>query len=658
MNDEEEILNLLDEQGVEPTPEPEPNPATEPVIMPNVDNNGVQTVSDSDVETVDEGGVQTLPDVAPPAPAAAPPPGKMSDDIPLLLAQGATFGGREEIIGGLYGAVEGAKNLPQGPGAALKAAKAKYEQVMADEHNKTQEARARSPYLSVGLEALGSTAAPMMGVVGGMGKGLVGMVGTGMANAAVTGALESPGDRVGGALRAAPLGGLIPAAVGGAGKLATSGLAATGAGMLAPGLDTALYADLLRNPALRQQTLSARSRYPDIAAAGEQVGDLLGDTIGAVRSSSVASKMAGNEALIQQGFLDKPLDNAVNYVERKLQFAEMPENALNYSAEIKQTLQKALANLKGYFPNANKISGKVAQRNALDLEIKELQKKLQLAQTSANKSALMKQRAAKLETEIQNKQAKLDPLAKEVDDVLINGYHEARQDLDDVIDWDSDSNIRRPSRADQEIAKETRDYIDSVMKTSKDWRVHDEVYATWAPLEKALKKQIMEAGGTGNVSYKKVWSLISGAGGDASAADKKRLLDEFSDYVTKNFSNNLQIMDKLQKFQKMTQDLTLAKRFQGMGAATGTTTGRIGAAIANPTRFAASPVFFPTVFLQALDKANTAKEFLEKIHPALPTGVRNRVIIMVNQALKQKPDLSVEEAAKIVQNQVQQGEQK
>lgn len=653
MKDEEEALNLLDEQGVEL------NPAFEPAPAPNMDNNGVETVSDSDVEVVDEGGVQTLPDVAPPSPAAAPlPPGKLSDDIPLLLAQGATFGGREEIIGGLYGAVEGAKNLPQGPGAALKAAKAKYEQVMAEEHNKTQEARARSPYLSVGLEALGGFAAPVPVGALTMGKGLTKAVGTGLTTAAAGGALESPGDRVGGALRAAPLGGLIPAAAGGVGKLATSGLAATGAGMLAPGLDTALYADLLRNPALRKQTLSARTRYPDVAAAGEQVGDLFGDVVGEVRGASVASKLAGNEALIQQGFLDKPLDNAINYVERKLQFAELPENALNYSAELKQTLQKALASLKGYFPEANKMSGKVAQRNALDAELEDLQNKLALAQASSNKSALMKQRVAKLQTEIQNKQAKLDPLAKEVDDVLINGYHEARQDLDSIIEWKPGNNVPRPSRADQALAKETRDYIDSVMKTSQDWRVHDEVYAAWAPLEKALKSQIMESGGTGNVSYKKVWSLISGAGGEASAADKKALIDEFSAYVTKNFSNNPNIMSKLQKFQEMTQDLTLAKRYAGMGAATGMTTGRLGAAIANPTRFIASPVTFPTVFLQALDKANSAKEFLERIHPSLPTNLRNRVIIMVNQALKQKPDLTVEEAAQIVQNQVQQGEQK
>lgn len=650
MNENEEILTVPDEE-ITPTPEPMFEQASE-----QADNSGVQTVSDEDVETIDESAVQALPDVAPtPAQAAPPPPGNAWNDASLLLAQGATLGGREEIIGAGAGAWEGVKNIMNGPGAALKAAKARYEQTMLAEHQRTQEARARNPIAGIAYEATGSLAAPIGAL--GMGKGLASAIGTGMSTGAVAGALESPENRLQGGLQGAGVGAVLPAAVGGAGKLATSGLAATGAGMLAPGLDKAFYADLLQNPALRKQTLSARTRYPDVAAAGEQVGELFGDVVGGVREKSTESKVAGNAALVSQGFLGDALDNAKAYVRRAFKFVNSPENDLNYSPQFKKTLAKIYGNLEGKFPAANAIAGKVARRDAMAQEIGTLEKALAAAQNSSNKSALMARWAAKLTQELADKKAQFDPLNQEVDGVLIKGYHEARQDLDAIIDWRPGSNVPRPERADREQAIQVRQYIDGILKSSPEWQAHDELYAAWAPLESALKQQIMETGGTGNVSYKKVWSLISGAGGDAAAADKKALIDDFSSYVAKHFSNNPEIMGKLQKFQTMAEDLTLAKRFQGMASATGMTTGRFGAAIGNPSRILAAPVAFPTLFLQALDKSNTAKEFLERVSPGLPTQVRNRVIIMINQAIKQKPDLSVEEAAKIVQNQTQ-GEEK
>jgi hypothetical protein len=651
---EDDIQDVLD---AEATPEPESDrvPAFEQKPA-QVDENGVQTVSESDVQTVDENDVQALPDVAAaPAQAAEPPPGNNWDDAGLLLAQGATLGAREEILGAGYGAVEGAKNIFEGPGAAFRAAKAKYDQISGAEHQNTQNARARNPYLGVGYEALGSLAAPIGAL--GMGKGLVGAVGTGAATGALAGALENPNDRLGGAAQGGVVGGVLPGVVGGVGKLATSGLAATGAGMMAPNLDKAFYADLLQNPALRKQTLSARTRYPDVAAAGEQVGELLGDVVGGVREKSVESKLAGNEALVQQGFLGEALTNAKNYVKRTFQFVDSPENDLNYSTEFKKTLAKVYGNLEGKFPEANAISSKLLRKNELEAHARMLEGNIAIAQAS-RKNALMDRRIANLTKELEETKANLDPLAQEVDNVMIKGYHEARQDLDSIINWNPGSNVPRPQRADQQQAIKVREYIDGILKTSPEWKQHDELYSAWAPLESALKTQIMETGGTGNVSYKKVWSLISGAGGEAAAADKKALIDDFSSYVTKHFSNNPEIMNKLQKFQTMAEDLTLAKRFQGMASATGMTTGRFGAAIGNPSRMLAAPVAFPTLFLQALDKSNSAKEFLEKINPGLPNAVRNRVIIMVNQAIKQKPDLSVEEAAKIVQNQVQQGESK
>jgi hypothetical protein len=268
----------------------------------------------------------------------------------------------------------------------------------------------------------------------------------------------------------------------------------------------------------------------------------------------------------------------------------------------------------------------------------------------------MQARATKLQAELKQLQGQIAHLKDKVDGILIRGYHEARQDLDDVIDWDSYSNIPRPSRADQDKAKEVRQYIDGILKSQPTWRAHDELYASWAPLEKALKKHIIENGGNGNVSYRKVWSLISGAGGEAAMADKQKVIDDFVDYVSRNFANEPEIMNRLGRFQRMTEDLMLGKRMANLSAATGMTTGRFGNIMTKPMAAASAPVSLPVVWLNALNAASNARDFLARIHPHLPNSIRNRVIIMANQALKQKPDMTAEEMASLTQSQISGGE--
>jgi hypothetical protein len=160
MNDDEE---LIDEADVTPTPEPEDTPEPESMEADPVAQDDVELVDESDVETVNEGDVQALPEAPPPVAERTPMPA--SEALPLLAAQGATLGFRDELAGGIMGAVEGVKTLPQGPGAAFMAAREKYRQVSEAERAKTKAAREDFPVAGMATEMAGGFAVPSERVV-------------------------------------------------------------------------------------------------------------------------------------------------------------------------------------------------------------------------------------------------------------------------------------------------------------------------------------------------------------------------------------------------------------------------------------------------------------------------------------------------------------
>lgn len=499
MNDEE----VIDENDVTPTPEPDAE--LESTDSAPAMQDDVETVDEADVETVDEGDIQALPEAAAPIPGRPMMPA--SEALPLLAAQGATLGFRDELAGGIMGAVEGVKALPQGPGAALMAAREKYRQVSEAERLKTKMAREDYPVAGTAAEMAGGFATPVAGARA-FGSGIRGAIGAGGVFGGISGAGEAdPGERLGGAGIGVLTGGAFGGTMAAVPRALTSGAVATGAKALAPGLDAPFYAEMLQDPVLRRRALEARRNNPDPAAAGEQVGGLFGDVVQGVRQKAVASKEAGNRELIQAGYLAKPMDDAVRHVEQQIAFVERPENAHNYTPKFRETLYRAYQNLKGFFPEANAAQGEIARLDGMQQKAAKTALDLQAAQASSNKSALMAQRVARLQNELRTLNGQIAPLKDRVDGILIKGYHEARQDLDSVINWKPMSDIPRPSRADQEKAIELRQYIDGILKSQPTWRAHDELYAAWAPLESALKKNIIDNGGNGNVSYKKVWSL-------------------------------------------------------------------------------------------------------------------------------------------------------
>jgi hypothetical protein len=163
---------------------------------------------------------------------------------------------------------------------------------------------------------------------------------------------------------------------------------------------------------------------------------------------------------------------------------------------------------------------------------------------------------------------------------------------------------------------------------------------------------------------------MNSAGGAGEMAQKRVHMENMDRFMQREFAGD-PVLQEWNAFMTQFNDLGMAKGLANLGAGSGITTGRMGSlmtalgGLASGTTagtgaaglaIAGAPVFHPGVFLAALNGATTAREFLGRILPTLGPQIRPRVIIMANQAMRQKPDMSSQEMAEYLQNTLLGGE--
>ena len=553
---------------------------------------------------------------------AAPAPSTL-EDVARLGVSGATLGTQPELTGA-------AAAVPEFLGGKLMEAKKTYERVMAEQRAKREEARARQPILGGAAEMVGGVLTPLPLP---RGANFLSRLGTGAAigtgTAAVQGAAEAgPDNRLAGAIQGGKYGlgaGLAVPVVGQVlrqasrllpgtpGSVVNAPVAQAASAVTGGKVDAPFYERMLSDPDARRRAFAARRQYTDLEGATEAFDDFATTTDQRVLQEVGNLRRAGATELTQQGAMAQPRAAVAQTIDRAIVRAEpFPDR---FGADFMRAVRNAREAVQGVIPGVQH-----------------------------------------------------PPRGED----FVYGLQTARQDMDAIINGNPKFQLPPGNRFEQQFAREIRDEIDAVLKTSPAWVRHDELYAAWAPIKKVIDEKV--TGGRympqGDPSYRKFEQFMNSSGGPGEMAQKRVYMENMDRFMQREFAND-PVLQEWNAFMRMFDDLSMAKGLANLGAGSGLTTGRFGSlmtalgGLASGTTagtgaaglaIAASPVIHPGAFLAALNGASTAQEFLGRILPSLGPQIRPRVIIMANQAMRQKPDMSSQEMAEYLQNTLLGGE--